>query len=277
MHRSGTTLLSRILEELGIFMGARKDSNNEATFFLKFNKFIFEQAGACWDNPYNYRYTDEDFKEFMANLACRYLSSVRRIEFLGFKKFFKYKSVENIDFPWGWKDPRNSFTLDIWLKIFPNAKIIHIYRNPIDVAESLRKRSLNAKKNFNWNLKSEIKYKILKYELGYGFSWRVLDIKEGVNLWAEYIENIVKLQQLLKLNIFHIKYEDLLEDHVKAIKGIIDFVELKDENIDLKYIDINANRKFAFLENHELVEFYRELKNSTKSDLLKKLGYFNIV
>jgi hypothetical protein len=41
---------------------------------------------------------------------------------------------------WGWKDPRNSITLPVWLKLFPDARVIHIVRNGVDVAESLYRR-----------------------------------------------------------------------------------------------------------------------------------------
>jgi len=157
MHRSGTTMLSKILEQLGVFMGWRKEENNEAIFFLKFNDWILKQANATWDNPYNYTLAGEDFKNLMAELADKYIKSIRRLEYLGFKKFLKYKNLKELDFPWGWKDPRNTFTIDIWLKVFPDAKIIHIYRNPIDVAESLRNRALKYRNNFRWDFKKEIK------------------------------------------------------------------------------------------------------------------------
>ena len=34
MHRSGTTLLSKLLEKCGVFMGTKKEENNESIFFL---------------------------------------------------------------------------------------------------------------------------------------------------------------------------------------------------------------------------------------------------
>ena len=53
MHRSGTTMLSKILEDMGVFMGEKKDINNEALFFLNFNRYIFKQTFATWDSPKN--------------------------------------------------------------------------------------------------------------------------------------------------------------------------------------------------------------------------------
>ncbi|WP_297444278.1 sulfotransferase [Desulfurobacterium sp.] len=182
MHRSGTSMLSRILGKLGIFMGWKKEQNNEALFFLRFNDWVLKQAHASWDNPYNYTLAGPDFRELMTELANKYIKSIRRVQYLGFPDFFKYRSLKELDFPWGWKDPRNTFTLDIWLKVFPNAKIIHIYRNPIDVAESLRKRTLKYRKNFEWNFKKNVKLLLTRGYIGYGNSVRVENILEGIKL-----------------------------------------------------------------------------------------------
>ena len=40
MHRSGTTLVTRLLEGCNVYFGLYKDVNNEATFFLKRNEAI---------------------------------------------------------------------------------------------------------------------------------------------------------------------------------------------------------------------------------------------
>jgi len=37
---------------------------------------------------------------------------------------------------WGWKDPRNSFTLPFWRKELPELRCVICLRNPLDVAES---------------------------------------------------------------------------------------------------------------------------------------------
>jgi len=42
---------------------------------------------------------------------------------------------------WGWKDPRNTLTLRLWLDLFPEARVIHVIRSGIDVALSLHRRA----------------------------------------------------------------------------------------------------------------------------------------
>jgi len=56
MHRSGTSMISRIFEDLGVFMGHIKDSNNEAIFFRKINNKIFKSCYTNWEYP---NYTHE--------------------------------------------------------------------------------------------------------------------------------------------------------------------------------------------------------------------------
>ncbi|RLG16456.1 hypothetical protein DRN69_00815 [Candidatus Pacearchaeota archaeon] len=276
MHRSGTSMLSRILEDLGVFMGYRKEGNNEALFFLRFNDWILRQANATWDNPYNYRLADEGFKNLMIKLAERYIKSFRRIEYLGLVKWGKYKSLKELNFPWGWKDPRNTFMIDIWIKVFPNAKLIHIYRNPIDVAESLRKRAIRMRKNFNWNWKREIKFMLLKGHIGYRDSVRIMSVYEGINLWKEYISKIFEAEKEYNLDIIHVKYEDFLEVPLENMKKILDKLELYYDENKVKQIvkNINPQRKYAFLSNKELIKVYESIK---KDRMLFKLGYHKML
>ncbi len=35
MHRSGTGMISRLVEEMGLFVGTEKDGNNKSLFFIK--------------------------------------------------------------------------------------------------------------------------------------------------------------------------------------------------------------------------------------------------
>jgi hypothetical protein len=275
MHRSGTTMLSKVLENMGIYMGWRKDENNEALFFLKFNDWILKQANATWDNPYNYKIADEDFKKIMIGVAERYINSFRLIEYLGFFKYLKYRTLKNLDFPWGWKDPRNTFTIDVWLKVFPNMKIIHIYRNPIDVAESLRKRNLMYRSKFAWNLKKEIKLLIRRGFIGYGDSARVINIYEGIKLWEEYVTKAFELGDTYNLNILHIKYEDFLESPFENVRKILDTIDVdyNEDRIRQVVQDINPKRKYAFLSKKELADIYKTIKNDK---LVVKLGYGNL-
>ncbi len=274
MHRSGTTLLANVFEDLGIFMGKKKEQNSEPIFFLRINNWLLRQANAFWDNPYNYTFLDEKEREILVEITKKYLKSLRRLEYFGYEKGLK--SFFDLDFFWGWKDPRNSFTLDVWYKIFPNAKLVHIYRNPVDVANSLRTREIKRRKRFKLNWKKEVDILYRNKNLGYGNSVRVLNLAEGVKLWKEYTERIFYLEQKYHLNILHIKYEDFLERPLEILNKILPELDIDIEDSKLKEIikNINPDRKYAFIKNEELVELYNKIKDD---ELLSKLGYDKIL
>ena len=60
MHRSGTTLLTKLMEKGGVFWGRQKDEYNESIFFQDLNERLFSMANATWDHP-------EPVKAFMAD------------------------------------------------------------------------------------------------------------------------------------------------------------------------------------------------------------------
>ena len=57
MHRSGTSLVSRILDKSGILMGRDLQTDHESKFFIGLNKWIYENAGADWARPAAVSYT----------------------------------------------------------------------------------------------------------------------------------------------------------------------------------------------------------------------------
>jgi len=267
MHRSGTSLLSRILEKAGIFMGVKKEENNEALFFLKFNDWVLKQANATWDNPYCFNFINDTFISHIKRVYDKRQKSMFAIQYLGFQNYLKYREINNIDFKWGWKDPRNTFTLDIWKEIYPGAKILHIYRNPVDVAQSLKVRAEKIEKQFSYNLKKKLKEYLLKGKVGYNHSYRVLSLEGGFELWKEYVEKAFQ-----EKSAFHVKYEDLLQNPKENMGLIFDFLKLGIQESSLEeYIkEFNSDRRYAFRKNPELVCFYKKLKND---ELVQKLGY----
>ncbi len=48
MHRSGTTLLVRLLEHCGVFMGINQSGNGEARFFQNLNREALDVLGCNW-------------------------------------------------------------------------------------------------------------------------------------------------------------------------------------------------------------------------------------
>src|SRR5437588_6692719 len=81
MHRSGTSMVSELLDALGLFVGRELQDDHESTFFLALNETIFARVGASWDNPLPMRYfvACGEAVEMTANALAADLSSRRRV------------------------------------------------------------------------------------------------------------------------------------------------------------------------------------------------------
>ena len=266
MHRSGTSMLTRTLQAAGLFMGKYREKNDESLYFLEINNWILKQTNATWDNPYCYSFNNRKFKEAIKRVF-RIRSKFFAYKYLGWNNYFKYRTLDNIDFKWGWKDPRNSFTIDIWKEIYPSAKIIHIYRNPVDVANSLKVRAEKLESSYKNNIFKRLREVFLKGKTNYTHSYRVLNLEEGYKLWKEYTLNCLNVD-----NALHIKYEDLLSCPNKYLKEIFSFINLdiSDKELEIHEANFDISRKYAFTDRDDLVEFYSSIKND---QIMKTLSY----
>ena len=78
MHRSGTTLISHFLDDIGFHMGTKKcKMNNESVFFQRMNKWILWLHNAEWDSPENLDYSNE----FLRDHILRFIRETDRRSF----------------------------------------------------------------------------------------------------------------------------------------------------------------------------------------------------
>lgn len=275
MHRSGTTMLTKLLEQFGLFVGYKKRKNFESTYFQKLNKWLLFQANTSWDFPSNIKYIDEDYLNCVRPIILNHLSSLFRIEYLGLKKAIKYKSLNELPFKWAWKDPVNSITIDVWKAIFPEAKIIYVYRNPIDVAQSLKIREEKRRKNRKISKSQKFKQYLLVNDYQFNQSYYIQDLKNGVELWKNYVllneESVKKYPN----DIIKIKYEDLLENPNQYLKEILNFIDMQATDAMVKEVSsmIDSTRKFGFVKEPDLWDFYQTIKDEST---LVKMGYDRI-
>jgi len=272
MHRSGTSILTKILQEAGLFMGIDKDPNDESLFFLEFNNWIFQQINATWDCPEPYNFTSNTFKEYIAKIGRTRVQSIEMKKYWGLKNYIKYRYFQKIDSRWGWKDPRTSITLDIWQKIYPKMKVIHIYRNPVDVAHSLQTRAIMEENNFiNQTDFNPHKYHQLKRPLRYTGSFKIMHLEKGYDLWKEYVSKSLEAE-----NALHIKYEELLAHPEQYLSKIFEYLNITISKEDISQFSnmFNVNRKYAFTKESELIDFYKKIKNDP---IMKTLHYQNIL
>ncbi len=134
MHRSGTSMVARLLHACGIFLGPEDElsqpvSDNpegywENLAFVRLNEEIIAKFDGRWDDPPSFPVGWE-----LGPVADSFLERAE-----GLVRQF---SLDN----WGWKDPRNSLTLPFWRRVIPDLKVVVCARNPLEVTRSLFLRS----------------------------------------------------------------------------------------------------------------------------------------
>lgn len=271
MHRSGTSVLTTILDDLGLFVGKKVDSNHEATFFVHLNNWLLRQAGAAWDYP-------EPFEEFLkyedlvaARTAQlnRLLDTPRAIEFLGLKNYLSLGDIKNMLTPWGWKDPRNTFTLPLWLKIFPDAKLLVIHRHGVDVANSLATRANKISTTLDRAVTAQSRWQ-WRLPLSNNSFCRCRDTDQGIALWKRYTETADRYAAQLGPRALVLRYEAFLDNPVTHMEQVLDFVEVSASRYTIGQAvgRLNASRAFSYRSTDTL----RGLAARHQSDL-SAFGY----
>ena len=251
MHRSGTSLLSKILMKQGVFMGSKLDPNNESIFFQRINKWILSCIGSSWDNPRTLKDLENEDVDVIINRLSKVLNSrFSKSLFLGKKDLLYNKSLNEIDTVWGWKDPANTFTLFIWKQIFSNSKIININRHPLDVSASLINRESNLKSKDKESLFPEFLSSLLPVlSINKGdilSSFNIKNINDGLKLYKKYFDEIESNKKLY--DVLDIKYEDLIMDSNKVLKEIFDYLDMNFNDNEYQDIErlLDKSRVYAF-------------------------------
>lgn len=261
MHRSGTSLLCRLLEELGLFVGAKKEGNNESVFFQKLNIWVIRQTGGRWDvpAPVNYLLEDKETLSLVEEYLFLKLKTLPAISYLGWKNYMKYRDIFALDFPWGWKDPRNTFTLPVWLHLFPEATVIYIERHGVDVANSLKVRREKGKEISIERFKKYRKlYALYPKKGGFSHSLRCGTLERSFSLWEEYVNQGRSLiNNLPKNQCFSLTYEDLLANGEKHLRNLVSFCELpfSESKMEKAIQKLDKGRAYAYRSSPELVQF----------------------
>jgi hypothetical protein len=260
MHRSGTSMLGRLLEDLGLFAGTLKDENNEALFFQEINAWLLGQCGGRWDEPSAIRYLwqHEAGLPLIEDYIRTLLASPRNVRFLGVRRMFR-GGIGGLDTPWGWKDPRNTFTLPMWLRIFPQAKVVSIERHGVDVAQSLRVRETKMLRQAGEKFARLRSVAFLRLKGG-GFveSPRCTTLAGGFSLWQEYAGQAREMiAQLPPERALALRYEEVLDDPHRFLRQSADFcgLEVSDKRLEEVIAGIKADRANSYMSDSELREF----------------------
>jgi hypothetical protein len=269
MHRAGTSLLTRSLEGLGLFMGKDKEMNDESIFFKSLNEWILHSASCAWDevekfNGFNYE---------INQMTLDYLSArMKSVGFVGYSGVFNYRKVRANRIQWGWKDPRNCITLRVWLELFPDAKVLYIKRHGIDVARSLQKRSQEyLERSKRSHPKRLFAYRFKKKKHGFTDSQPLLKLENALLLWSQYMEAAEKtLANQPSECYFELRYEDFLSRPWFVLSELCRFLGLEASSSARKEIvsKVDSTRAFSFRGDPVLLDAAKQYQ-----DLLSRHGY----
>lgn len=197
MHRSGTSVITRALNLLGVYLGpddhfVKAAPDNPKGFWehrpiMQLNEQILRGLGADTCDPPVVSSGWEGAPE---------LEELRR----------QARALLDLDFAdaemWGWKDPRTCLTLPFWQRLLPPMRYVICLRHPLAVARSLEKRD--------------------------GFS----PVK-GIYLWLAYTRHA--LQNTVDQPRMYVFYDRFLDDCQHELRRLAQFVGKKhladDENI----------------------------------------------
>ena len=271
MHRSGTTMVAKMLEQCGLFSGVKRDPNHESLFFQNKNEAIMHECGATWDHPepMHYLADNKEVHTLITDYLLRSMNAPAAISYLGWKNYLHYRNPGNLAFPWGWKDPRNTYTLPIWLDIFPQAKIIHICRHGVDVANSLKIRQdkVLAYETSAYE-KRKARY-LLKSKNGrFTNSMRCLSLEGGFSLWEEYMQEAKRQTADLGERVMNIRFEDFIADAPAILRSLADFCGLQAGPKLIAHVsgNVQAGRAFAYRSDKALKEFEEQVLSRLRAN-----------
>jgi len=240
MHRSGTSFLARALNLYGVSLG-----NLESLLSHEWKSFEDNPRGH-WENRKLYELSEETLK----NSKGSWHKVPKKI--VVSKKISKelkncINELQDLAiFASGFKDPRVLLCFDDWLRYFPkNFVVIGIIRDPLKVAESLKKRN-----NFSYD--------------------------KSLNLWRIYNENLLALLK---------KHQCFLLDFDWPKKRLFDEIKLISKKLGLgKNIDLESwytkdllKSNKTYQSNYKLpsniLKLYSKLKKWTKTNKNVKIKH----
>lgn len=138
MHRSGTSLLARMLNRLGVNFSSDllpKDVDNpdgyqEDNAFLSLQRRWFSES--IVDNQNGWR--DWGWNSIQSISSLGHASWKNKA-----KQLLNHRENNIGSGRWGWKDPRTTLLLPFWRHLRPELMLVGIYRAPWDISDALQR------------------------------------------------------------------------------------------------------------------------------------------
>lgn len=262
MHRSGTSFLVRALNLRGIYLGKFQDLiSNDWLYYednlrghwehrkvVELNETTLEYSGGSWYNiPAKIKINEtirKETKDFITELL-------------------NYKSLGA-----GIKDPRFLITSELWLHFLPeDFLVVGIYREPLKVAESLKKRNgFNYAKSIKlWKIYNQKLLQLLEKNNGFllNFDWEKEKLFDEIDL----ICNKLALPTSLKLDEWYtlsLKQSDRsydsnykIDEDTKLILSKLNKKAQQNENVSVKKI-IRSEEELLEIINNYLIQLQKQ-------------------
>ena len=287
MHRSGTSLLARILRESGVHIGADCDAqHSESELMRSLNESVLDSVGASWYQPLAAEtLIDQEVQEVVVN-RMQSLCRSEGYRFTGNRQIALFGQSQT----WGWKDPRTVLTLPIWLSVFPGARVIEIVRNGVDVAGSLveRERKRIRRNRTQWIAAQRAQgisrrmWQTLRRAVGQrrrqpAWKRQCPDLETAFSIWVSYMEigtHAIKTSGLK--HHLRVRFEDLLEDPRANLLRIREFTGETSCRADIEQLtrSLHRDRRLAFVRSSRLQRFYQEVSDHPQ---MIKHGYADLI
>jgi hypothetical protein len=209
MHRSGTSLLTELLQSCGLHLGCNHDAQGESFLFRDLNNHLLWSAGGDWTRPGPYlaRSAEPGFLRSSVKATRRSLDAAFARDFV--ESGASSGGAGAASGVWGWKDPRTCLTHRVWSGLFPEARWIHIVRHPLDVAASLERRAHHFDQT------------------------KASDFADNLRLWNVYVNEAFALRAHGE-RYLEMRYEDFVDDPVVTLEHLCAFAGISPSPVQLE-------------------------------------------
>ena len=234
--------------------------------FRRTNIEMLRLCGATWYEPGPFEDALKDARRETLSNCCRRARRSRNLE-----RFWRGIPADRRR-AWGWKDPRTTLTLPLWLEQFPDAAVIHVTRNGVDVAESLIQRERPSYRRWRMIARS-LAYPVLSFRWQEYKPRAFAHHRQAFELWAAYVRSGLAATASLSSRQSHwLRYEDLLDQPARELGRITRFLEIAKSEQVIKHLSdgIDARRRNPFLQSPRLRNIYEHVRGDPH---MAALGY----
>ena len=164
----------------------------------------------------------------------------------------------------------------MWLQIFPRARVLHIVRNGIDVANSLllrEKRARHTRMGDSLLLRTGRALDRLVRLRGPEWNPGGDAMEEAFQLWSTHLGVVLEATKTLPENrCFTVQFERLMEEPIDQLLRLTHFLNLSipDEELEKLSKSLRNDRSRAFRRDDGLVSFFERHRTHP---MMRQFGY----